>query len=95
MLYKMLMYGMMVGKLSHFGLSKFQAMKKIYTVGKHADRRLLYLLLVPPALLLARFAVNKTSQESVKPLGSSLLGLAGARLELAGLRMKMMLQGLK
>jgi hypothetical protein len=93
MLHKILMYGMLVGKLSQLGLGKAQVAKNLYMIGKRLDKRLLYLLLVPPAILVTRFAVNRTKKKPVKHLGESLLGLAGARLALAGLRMKMKLQG--
>jgi hypothetical protein len=93
MLHKLLMYGMLVGKLSQLGLGKAQAAKKLYMLGKRLDKRFLYLLLVPPAILVTRFAMNRTKKESVRPFGESLLGLVGARLELARLRMKMKLQG--
>jgi hypothetical protein len=94
MLHKLLMYGMLVGKLSQLGLGKVQAAKKLYILGKRLDRRLLYLLLVPPAVLVTRFAVNRAKKEdAVRPLGECLLGLIGSRIELARLRMKMMFQG--
>jgi hypothetical protein len=58
---------------------------------KLADKRLLYLLLVP-SLLMAKRMVKSSRPSLKRPLAACLLGVATGQMELLRLRLKMMLQ---
>ncbi len=84
MLTKLLAYGIVLNKLSH--------LRHLAHLGKYYDKRLLWLLLVPPAVLLASRAVNTPKKELNRPLAACLLGIAAGQLELMKLRAKAIVQ---
>jgi hypothetical protein len=84
MLKKLLVYGMVLNKLSQ--------VRHLAHLGRYYDKRLLWLLLVPPAVLLARSAVNTPKKKLSRPLTACLLGIAAGQLELMKLRAKAMVQ---
>ena len=81
---KVLTYGIILHKLSQ--------LRHLLHLGKYYDRRLLWLLLIPPAYLLVHRTMKSNKKVIYRPLPAALLGIAAGQLELMRLRAKTMLQ---